>query len=193
MVFFMTPKVTTAYILAGGQSRRMGRDKLLLPIGDRTLLEHTLATCREIFDNVKLVARETEKFAGFECDVLIDRDNVSGPMAGLLAALDDCRQDSFFVTAADLVDLSADLIRALLAAYDSQQYFGLGEKSGIQPLCGIYATSSRLILERMAAAGNFRMTEAVMQMQHGCLMAAPEQWRNLNRPEDFAELMEKHA
>ncbi len=171
----------------------MGRDKLLLPVGGSTLLEQTLTTCRKVFNNVKIVARDSGKFASYNCEVLIDRANVSGPMAGLLAAMDDCPHGSFFVTAADLVDLSADHIRALLKAYNNEQYFGMGEDGGIQPLCGIYDTSGRTILEQMAAAGNFKMTDAVRQMKHGCLRLTDGQWRNLNRPEDFQQLMEDHG
>jgi molybdenum cofactor cytidylyltransferase len=37
---------TFALIPAAGQSRRMGQPKLLLPLGDRTVLEHVLAALR---------------------------------------------------------------------------------------------------------------------------------------------------
>jgi CTP:molybdopterin cytidylyltransferase MocA len=36
-----------AVLLAGGQSKRMGRPKLVLPLGERTVLEHVLAALRQ--------------------------------------------------------------------------------------------------------------------------------------------------
>ena len=39
-----------AFVLAGGKSSRMGRDKAALLLNGRTLLQHALATLREALE-----------------------------------------------------------------------------------------------------------------------------------------------
>jgi molybdenum cofactor cytidylyltransferase len=47
-------------IPAGGQSRRMGRPKLLLPLGKRTILDHVIATIQEAgIERILVVATAT--------------------------------------------------------------------------------------------------------------------------------------
>src|SRR6185295_13743530 len=41
-------KQIVGYALAGGESRRMGKDKALLPGGEKALLDHTLFRLREV-------------------------------------------------------------------------------------------------------------------------------------------------
>ncbi|MFQ5608576.1 MAG: molybdenum cofactor guanylyltransferase, partial [Candidatus Zixiibacteriota bacterium] len=97
--------VRSAYVLAGGQSRRMSGDKLFLEINGKSLLKRTLEVCRSRFDEVWIVAKESEKFAGLDYPVVIDWPGADGPLAGIIAALSDCTESACFVTAADLYDL----------------------------------------------------------------------------------------
>lgn len=50
----------TAVVVAAGRSERMGQDKLLLPLGNRPVLEHTLraVNAAERVDEIILVTRE---------------------------------------------------------------------------------------------------------------------------------------
>jgi molybdopterin-guanine dinucleotide biosynthesis protein A len=75
----------TAFVLAGGQSTRMGRDKALLPLGGRPLISHALSTLR--------AAGLSATIAGANCDlsgfapVIDDSQPGLGPLAGVCAAL----------------------------------------------------------------------------------------------------------
>lgn len=182
----MTGKDITAYILAGGSSRRMGVDKLFLRIGGLPLLEHTISVCEKHFRQVKLVSGKADKFASLDYPVVIDSPRASGPMAGIIAALEDCQNDYCFVTAADLYDLSEEILASITSRYDERHYMGILERGGVQPLCGIYHKSALKILDRFAKKENYRMTEAVRAMHHLGVMLPDGEWRNINRPEDLA-------
>ena len=56
----------TAVILAGGQSRRMGRDKLILTAGGETLLERAVRRYRAVFPRVLVSVAAPEKFPELE-------------------------------------------------------------------------------------------------------------------------------
>lgn len=175
-----------AYILAGGGSRRMGVDKLFLQIGGQSLVERTIAVCETSFKKVKLVAGESAKFASLGHTVVLDSPRARGPMAGIIAALEDCDTDSCFITAADLIDLSPDLISSLADKYHGQQYLGLIEKNGMQPLCGFYHRSSLDVLYRFAENGEYSMVKAVMALNHRGMVLPAGRWRNINCREDLA-------
>jgi molybdenum cofactor guanylyltransferase len=77
-------------ILAGGQARRMGgRDKPLLPLAGRSLLDHLLAALDGQAAPIALSANgDPARFARFGLPVLPDARPGLGPLAGILAGLD---------------------------------------------------------------------------------------------------------
>jgi molybdopterin-guanine dinucleotide biosynthesis protein A len=63
----------TGAILAGGRSQRMGRDKGLLPVGGRTLIEVALDAIRPLFPRVLIVANDPVAYGRFGVPVESDR------------------------------------------------------------------------------------------------------------------------
>ena len=45
-----------AVILAGGQSKRMGEDKVMLKINDITLIEHTINKIKNLLPNIIIIS-----------------------------------------------------------------------------------------------------------------------------------------
>ena len=177
-----------AYILAGGQSRRMGRDKLFIEMNEQSLLSRTMSSCRAVFSEVALVARSKEPFSQFDCRILIDMPGIDGPLAGVITAIEDCRSEMLFITAADLYDLNADTIRTLLKTYNGEQYLGIRERDHIQPLCGIYAKTALDTLLKAAQEGTTRMSEAIHGLECRFIPPPSGNWRNINSPEDLKTL-----
>lgn len=181
----MTDEKIPAYILAGGMSSRMGRDKLFLPLGGESLLQRIISTCKPHFSPVKIVAKDEGKFASVGCPIVIDNPGAEGPMGGVIAALEDMPGETCFITAADLVDLNSDVISDLLRKYNSQQYLGILEDGGVQPLCGIYHKSALEVLYGQVKIGKFGMTKTVELMNYELILQPRGQWRNINSPHDL--------
>jgi molybdenum cofactor guanylyltransferase len=77
------------FVLAGGRSSRMGRDKALVKLQGRPLLEIALATLRAAGLPARIAGRRTP-FAGFDPaipDQIPDLIPESGPLGGIHAAL----------------------------------------------------------------------------------------------------------
>src|SRR5438093_5035702 len=73
-------------ILAGGRSRRMGRDKAGLPAGGGTLVEHLAQRLRPVVDETIVAGGSaTLEFAGVRR--IDDHHPGSGPLAGMHAGL----------------------------------------------------------------------------------------------------------
>src|SRR5579863_10550524 len=76
----------SGYVLAGGRSTRMGRDKALLPLGDSTLLDHVAHCVRQAAGNVTIIG-PPDRYAGLGYPVAADLVNDSGPLGGVYTAL----------------------------------------------------------------------------------------------------------
>lgn len=76
----------TGLILAGGQSRRMGRNKALLPLHGRPLIEHAIARLQPQVAQLLVSTNAPLPLAG-ELPQLADTLEDAGPLAGILTGL----------------------------------------------------------------------------------------------------------
>ncbi len=163
----------------------MKQDKLFVESGGITLLERTVRACESVFAETVIVARETAKFISLSKRIVLDVPDVPGPVAGLIAALEDCTGEAAFITAADLLDLSETVVRSLLRAYAGEDYLGVREPDRLQPLCGIYSISVLPHLKAMAADGIFALHQVLSELETGTVSVPQARWRNINRPNDL--------
>ncbi len=177
-------EISAAYVMAGGQSRRMGRDKLFMHVDGVPLLDRTLQVCHSLFDDVYIVARQRAKFGSLKYDVFLDAPGAEGPMAGIITALRHCTAAACFVAAADLPDLDNAVITTLLLEYAGEQYLGVAEPGRCQPLCGIYAVSSLPVFLAAAKRGDYTLHTVLTALDHRFVQLNIKQWRNVNWPID---------
>ena len=93
----------TGFILAGGKSTRMGRDKALLDWHGRTLLDHMTDLVLAVADEVHVVGRSP----------LPDRLQGLGPLSGIATALETSATDANLVVAVDLPALTKEFLKYL--------------------------------------------------------------------------------
>ena len=76
-------------ILAGGQSKRMGQDKLFLELNNKKLIEHTLDKVKKYLKKIIIITNQDNKFF-FENNLTTVKDCVEGqlgPLVGILTAM----------------------------------------------------------------------------------------------------------
>lgn len=114
----MTSPRFSVVILAGGQSRRMGRDKRALPWtpapdgSPRTLLGHVVSEVMLLTDDVVLVANDDPGVNGVR--IVGDLYPRSGSLGGIYSGLAAAAHDLAFVAAADMPFLNPMLILDLV-------------------------------------------------------------------------------
>ena len=192
--------VTYGLILAGGLARRMGGgDKALIRVGDKTILERTIATlgaqCAGLLINAN---GDVSRFSRFGLPVVADDiAGFAGPLAGILAGLDWVaanapKSEWVLSVPGDCPFLPRDLVARLHAARIASELPLACAQSGEwrHPVVGLWAVALRHDLRR-ALDGGTRKIEAWTRI-HG---AAPAQWPatpvdpffNVNTPEDLAQ------
>jgi molybdopterin-guanine dinucleotide biosynthesis protein A len=148
----------TGYVLAGGESRRMGRDKALLPWGGATLLGHALSRLREVCGAVAILGGSEERYADQGAPVVRDAMRDAGPLAALLAALEHARTEVVLLLAVDLPFVPPALLAFLAEAAADADVVAPVVEGRQEPLCAAYRTRCSAPVRTHLAAGRFKMT-----------------------------------
>jgi molybdenum cofactor guanylyltransferase len=185
----------TAFILAGGNSTRMGTDKAFVMFGGRTLLARALEVCRTITSEVRIIG-DRKKFALF-APVVEDVFSGCGPLAGIQAGLQASQTDWNVFLAVDLPFVSPALLHFLVAqARESGAIVTVPQAGkGFQPLCAVYRRCFAEAAETALRAGRYKidalfdpaLTHPVGEQDLRSAGFSPEVFRNLNTPEELAE------
>jgi molybdenum cofactor guanylyltransferase len=190
-----------AIVLAGGRSRRMGRDKALLPWGETTLVEHIARTVRQVSTPVIVVAAETGQYVvpSAEC-VVGDRYPDTGPLGGLLTGLDHLEPGYHLLVGCDMPLLKPDLIRLLFSHAGGHSAAVPVVRGHLEPLCAVYSHSCQPALLSRLRSGDLSLQRAVEALG---LQQVPEiilreadpdliSFTNLNTEEDYARHARAH-
>ncbi len=105
-----------AAVLAGGQSRRMGTDKALLPLvaGGQPMLGVVLERLSAVADDTIVVADDQARYAAFGVRVVPDLSRDVGALAGIQAAIASSAHEHCLVVACDMPFLSLPLLRRMV-------------------------------------------------------------------------------
>jgi molybdenum cofactor guanylyltransferase len=144
-------------VLAGGASRRMGRDKATLPVGGVALAARVLRAAVRVADPVLLVAPEGHPARRLVAPAAgpaqapaagIVTDPGRGPLAALAAALAALDSRHALVLAADHPELRVELLAHLVALRERAQAVACRRGPRLEPLVAVYER-----LPALAAAG----------------------------------------
>lgn len=129
----------TAVILAGGESRRMGRDKADLPLGGRTLLQSVIATMQPLFAEVIISVRQPRPEIALP--QVCDNPLHAGPLAGLVAGLERATTPWVFAVACDMPFIAPAVIECLARQCAGHQAVVPVVRGHPQPLAAFYSAS----------------------------------------------------
>lgn len=179
-----------AIVLAGGASRRMGRDKATLQFSGSTLVERSVTTLSRRCAPVYVVAAPGQPLPMLDAEVLRDDVRGVGPLLatarGLRAAADGGLELAF-LCAVDMPHLTVELIDELVGPsvrlgadvvlpWDGRDHY----------LAGVYRTSLAARAEQLVAAGE-RSMRALVNAVDTQRIVMPEQrsLTNVNAPADL--------
>jgi molybdopterin-guanine dinucleotide biosynthesis protein A len=184
------PVALAAVVLAGGASRRMGRDKATVEYRGKTLVEHVVSAVSPRCSPVFVIAAQGQRLPTLQAQVLRDEVRGVGPLLatgrGLRAAA-EAGLEWAFVCAVDMPLLSADLIDELarpairlgadvVLPWDGRDHY----------LAGIYRTGLFARISDLVAAGE-RSMRALVDTVDTQRIVMPER-RSLTNVNTIADL-----
>lgn len=193
-----------ALILAGGQSRRMGRAKAWLPLGDETLLQRIERILAAVTDVRIVVAATEQDLPPLPPDVRITRDERpgKGPLEGILAGLraGEALAEAFYVSSCDVPLLKPDFVRHLFSLLDDDTDIVVPrDEAHFHPLAAVYHRRILPQVEGLLAADRRRpfflfeqvRTRVINTEDLHAVDAKLESLENLNTPADYEAVRRK--
>lgn len=129
------------FVLAGGASRRFGRDKALLPWGHGTLLDHALARLMAVCERVEVLCGSDPRYEGRGVRIRTDIVAGAGPLGGLLTGVEAAAGAPALFLPVDVPLLPVGLMGALVERLPNHDAVVPVTARGPEPVCGLYAHS----------------------------------------------------
>jgi molybdopterin-guanine dinucleotide biosynthesis protein A len=145
-------------ILAGGASRRMGRNKALLELEGRPLIALIVERLRPVVDEVIVVADDTACYAPFADRCVPDVYRGVGTLGGIHAGLEAARHELVLVVACDMPFLKREVLDWFVAAAGGDggreaDLVILKHEAGVEPLHAVYRKSCLPAIEATIRSG----------------------------------------
>jgi len=193
-----------AFILAGGVSSRMGREKGLLELGGEPLVLRTARLLAPLVTEVTVIG-PPECYAPFQLRVIADQ-NLAGregvgavrtPLIGIATALNATKMPWNLILACDLPYLTAAWLDWLLArvAGSSAQVVMPRTSRGLEPLAAVYRKECAAPIVSALERGVRKVTDAMADFR--LEYPVESEWKefdpegrvlkNMNAPSDYEE------
>ncbi|WP_342433652.1 molybdenum cofactor guanylyltransferase [Neobacillus sp. FSL H8-0543] len=131
-----------AIILSGGKSSRMGTNKALLKINEKTNIERLIETLKVHFDDIILVTNEPEHYQFLGVKLVADHYPNKGPLAGFHAGLTASSYDVNFIVACDMPFVTGALAETLVNNINHYDAVVPVINGKIQTLCAVFQKST---------------------------------------------------
>ena len=177
------------FVLTGGQSSRMGRDKALLPVGPETLGERIGDVLSLVSEEVLLVGYP-ERYRHLKYRCVADLRPGFGPLSGLETALSLDIAEFNVVISCDAYNVNEKWLQALVLEIErSGALCAVAQDAAgdLQPLCGVYRKECRVIVSKALGEGRLRAMDLLRELDalpvrvNGLVL-------NLNTPQQYDEI-----
>ena len=153
----------TGVILAGGKSRRLGRDKAFLTVDGEAFVTRIARTMRRVFSRI-LVIGNVDNYRFLNLPFFADIYRECGPLGGIHSGLLHSKTRSSFVVACDTPFITAELIEHIIGSLDHADVVIPSTKKGVHPLCGLYTRRCIPVIEENLRNGKLRVQDCLSRM-----------------------------
>ena len=177
----------TAIILAGGKSSRMNTDKKYLKINDSSLFDRVLSQTEKFFQNIIVSSSQNKEIRSGKFRIVYDVYSNRGPLSGILSGLIGSATEKNFIIAADIPELSAELISEMYNFTDDYEIVIAESGAGkIEPLFGFYNKSTIPVIKENLSMGKNKILDIFENTTIKIVRMKNTDWYfNLNTEEDY--------
>jgi molybdenum cofactor guanylyltransferase len=194
----------TGFILAGGESSRMGRDKALLELGGETVIARTANLIGSVVGTCAIIGgpgRFAEVHGTKALRVIADDFPGTGPLGGIATALHASGAEWNLIVACDLPYLTREWLEFLIARAlrsNADAVLPMNEL-GAEPLCAMYRKRADGAIRAALERGTRKVTVGLAEVR--IEFTEPAEWKgfdsdgllfkNMNSPADYEEAKAK--
>ncbi len=196
----------SGYVLAGGKSSRMGRDKAFLKIGGKTFLENAVEILAPVCEQTKIVLNKSQKHFLEKIPEgvshIFDIHENRGALGGIHAAFRNCETEYAVILAVDLPFATSEAIGKLCEIISVKKDFSAvvpcQTDGKLQPLCAVYRVKDCLpnaeeILSKPESASvrDFLETVRVKIIEAEDLAENRDLFLNINNQTEYENIRQK--
>ena len=151
-------------LLAGGQSRRMGRDKREIMISGKSLFHRVLHVLESVFSEIIIVvATISSVVQKLNHQVVTDLIPDKGSAGGLYTGLTYANNPQVFVVACDMPFLNPAVIERVCKLSFSNDVTMVRLSHGFQPMHSVYSKQCLPVLHKMINADQLRIQDLLLE------------------------------
>jgi molybdopterin-guanine dinucleotide biosynthesis protein A len=185
----------TAVLLAGGESRRMGRDKATIEFDGCPLWKRQLEILRTLGpEKIFVSARTIPSWLPADTEVLLDDPPSRGPLSGLTKALAAMRTTHLIALAIDMPFMTDETLRQLCDLAETSRGVVPVIGARTEPLAAIYPAEAAADFAEALSGADFSLQRVIQELAAGervRLVAVPVEdehlYQSVNEPGDFKE------
>ena len=187
--------LVSGFVLAGGESRRMGKPKPLLALAGETMLERQVRLLRSLCRSVAVIGL-SDRLPPVDVSLIPDVIRGRGPLGGIFTGLLRTRTEFNLFLGCDLPLVTARFLEFLVRrALQCGAIATMAEMptGGVQPVCAVYRRAALPVVRANLDAGRNK-AQAVARRQRSAVIPWSEIARaglsscifaNINTPEDY--------
>lgn len=184
----------TLLILAGGDSRRMGRSKATLPVRGRTLVEFVADRLAAEFAELVVSANDpalVPPALAQRARIVRDLHPAKGPLAGIEAGLMAAGHGIVLAVACDMPNVTPALARRLVRSCEDRDAAVPVVGGRPEPVCAAYATSAGHAVRAALDSGRRRAGEVLDRLDVAWVVDVnPDEVQSLNTPEEYRRFLD---
>ena len=181
-------KDITGIVLAGGKSSRMGSDKGLIKIDNKTFVENVIAAMEPLVNDIIIVSNNTE-YDQFGFQRVEDDIKDSGPLAGLYSGLKYSNSEFNLVLSCDIPIIKTEILEKLIEVdYKNYEVTQIESHNKTMPLIAIYQKQCMHKCLELLQQDERRLRVAVNQLKTKTIVIDSEYdpfVKNVNNKEDL--------
>ena len=185
----------TGVILSGGLNSRFdGKNKALLSVGERRIIDRLLDVFSGLFDEIILVTNHPRYFLKWDLTIVTDIFDLRSSLTGIHTGLFYANNPYAFFSACDTPFLKKELVEILVEQIEEKLDIIMPETTaGFEPLCAIYSKRCLKPAEDHLKANKLKIQWAfrsnrIKNIPENLLRSVDPELRsffNINTPEDL--------
>lgn len=169
----------------------MNTDKKYLRINDSSLFDRVLSQTEKLFKNIIISSSKNKEIKSGKFRIINDLFSNRGPLSGILSGLIGSENEKNFIIAADIPELSIDLIEEMYNFTDEYEIvIAESGENKIEPLFGFYNKSTIPVIKKNLRMGKNKILDVFENTTIKIVRMKNTNWYfNLNTEEDYKNYM----
>ena len=192
----------TGIILSGGKSSRMGENKSLLKIGNKTIIERIVELMKDIFSENIIITNTPVEYKFLQLPLYEDIYKWKGPLAGIHSGLTYSKTEKNFVISCDTPLMTKEMIQYIVNFQTRKPIVFCRAAGYHQPLVGVYKKQIIIEIEKFLSDNDettdksfhhfLKKVNAEIIDPQDLLFYKDELFFNVNSPDDYTTILSKY-